>query len=265
MMSEHENLVLFEVHDGVAQVVLNRPATGNAIDLFLARELMTVMHRCADDPDVRAVMLSGRGERFCVGGDLSSITACGDESPAYVRELLVYLNEAIATIDRLKAPVIAAVQGSLAGAGFALACCCDIVIATESTRFLTAYTKVGLSPDCSMTWFLPRLVGLHRALDLVLTNREIDVVTAERWGIVSRIVSDDGLMQSARETASTLAQAATGALGSAKHLLRASFAESLHTQIFMEGKCLEKTVASSDGKEGMAAFLQRRAPNFYGE
>lgn len=261
-MNNKDKTVLLRIENGVAHVTLNRPNVANAIDLSLAHELMQAMHLCADDPTVRSVLLVGSGGRFCAGGDLGGISTAGDQAPKYVRELLLYFHEVISTIDRLTAPVIAAVQGSTAGAGIALACSCDIVIAGESSRFLAAYTRVGLSPDGSTTWFLPRILGLARAMDLILTNRELDAATAEQWGMVSRVVPDDELMDTALRVSADLAHGPTGAFGAAKRLLRDSSDATLHTQMVREYENIARAVVSDNGREGVAAFLQKRPPRF---
>jgi len=261
-MNDHRKPVLLEIADGVARLALNRPEVANAIDLSMAQALKEAVRRCADDPAVRAVLVAGSGGRFCAGGDLVGISGAGDGAPEYIRELLFYYHEVISTIDRMEAPVVAAVQGSTAGAGVALACACDIVIAGSSSRFLGAYTKVGLSPDGSTTWFLPRILGLTRAMDLMLTNRELDAATAERWGMVSRVVPDDQVVDTALQVAADLARGATDALGAAKRLLRSSSGSSLHTQMVQECESLARAVVSDNGREGMAAFLEKRPPKF---
>jgi 2-(1,2-epoxy-1,2-dihydrophenyl)acetyl-CoA isomerase len=261
-MNNNDKPVLLHIENGVARVTLNRPQVANAVDRSLAHELMQAMHLCADDPTVRAVLLTGSGGRFCAGGDLGGISAAGDHAPEYVRDLLLHFHEVISTIDRLRAPVVAVVQGTTAGAGIALACSCDIVIAGESSRFLPAYPGVGLSPDGSTTWFLPRILGLARAMDLMLTNRELDAATAERWGMVSRVVPDDDVMDTALKVAADLANGPAGALGAAKRLLRDSSGATLHTQMIRECEYLARAVVSDNGREGMAAFLNKRPPRF---
>ena len=164
----YETLEL-EVRDGVAHLTLNRPEAANGISLELARDLMQATLAIADDPGARVVLLSGAGPRFCGGGDLKSFAAY-DDLAAHLREVLAYLHVAMAQLVRGDAPVVAAVQGSAAGAGMGLVGASDFVVAGESAKFVMAYTGVGLTPDGASSWFLPRLVGLRRAIELTLTN-----------------------------------------------------------------------------------------------
>jgi 2-(1,2-epoxy-1,2-dihydrophenyl)acetyl-CoA isomerase len=247
---------------GVATITLNRPRNGNAIDFALARELMTALHACERDRSVRAIELRGEGRLFCAGGDLAAIQANGDEAPAYVRSLLVFVHEAVSAIARIPVPVVARVHGAAAGAGLALACCCDLVVAAASSRFLMAYSKVGLTPDGSSTWFLPRLIGTRRTLELALTNRELSAAEALVWGLVNEVVADDGLDGRMARLMADLAAGPTGAYGETKRLLRASLNESLETQMVHEMQAITTAFASPEAREGLAAFLEKRRPNF---
>ena len=256
-----DNLVLFELRDNVAHVTLNRPQAGNAMHLEMAKELMAVSLRCAGDPSIRAVLLRGAGNRFCVGGDVKAFAA-QEQLPQYLREVTTYLHLAISRFARLDAPVIAAVQGSAAGGGFSLAISCDLVIAAESATFLMAYSKIGMAPDGSSTYFLPRLVGFKRAMELTLTNRVLSAREACEWGIVTEVVAPDGLAGRAEELAKSLAQGPTGAYGSAKRLLHSGWNQSLETQMDLESRAIAEAGASSDGKEGIAAFVEKRKAKF---
>jgi 2-(1,2-epoxy-1,2-dihydrophenyl)acetyl-CoA isomerase len=258
-----DNLVLFEVRDNVAHVTLNRPQAGNAVDVEMAKELMAVALCCSDDPSVRAVLLSGAGNRFCVGGDVKAFAA-QEQLPQYLREVTTYLHLAVSRFVRLDAPVIAAVQGSAAGGGFSLAISCDLVIAAESATFLMAYSKIGMAPDGSSTYFLPRLVGFKRAMELTLTNRVLSAREACEWGIVTEVVAPDGLAVRAEELAKSLAQGPTGAYGSAKRLLHSGWNQSLETQMELESRAIAEAGGSADGKEGIAAFVEKRKARFGG-
>ena len=174
--------LLFEVRDSVASITLNRPEILNALNLELARDLMNVAMECSGNRDVRAVVLSGAGSAFCAGGDLKSFAAQGERLPAYVTEVATYLHAAVSYLTRMQAPVIAAVQGSAAGAGMSLACACDLICAGKSARFTAAYTRIGLTPDGSLTYFLSRAVGMKRALELTLLKRTLSAEEAYHWG-----------------------------------------------------------------------------------
>lgn len=258
---EYETL-RYEVADGVAEITLNRPDVYNALNLAMVRELDDVMHRCDDDARVRAVLLSGSGKAFCAGGDLKSFAAEGEQIGVHVKDVTTALHDAISRMARMNAPVVAAVNGVAAGGGMALALAGDVMVAAESARFTMAYTRVGLTPDGSSTYYLPRLVGLRRALDLTLTNRVLSAAEAEAWGIAAYVVPDAELLPKARELARTLAAGATGALGGAKHLLHGGWTESLETQMARESYRVSQAATSAEAHEGISAFIEKREPRF---
>jgi 2-(1,2-epoxy-1,2-dihydrophenyl)acetyl-CoA isomerase len=257
----YENL-RFEAHDGVANVTIDRPKAANAIDLQTARELYAVANRCDEDPDVRAVLLTGTGRMFCAGGDLGSFAAAGDAVPALLKEITTYLHAAVSRMARMDAPVIAAVNGAAAGAGLSLACAADLVLAAESASFTLAYTRVGLTPDGSSTYFLPRLVGARRAAELVLTNRVLSAGEALEWGIASRVVPDAELLSEAGALARKLAAGPTAAFGASKRLLVESSTNGLEAQMELETRAIADAARGEEGREGIAAFLAKRAPTF---
>ena len=252
------------MQDNVAYITLDRQEAANSIDLNLARQLMHTVLRCDDDPAVRAVVITGRGSTFCVGGDLKSFAAEGERLSLHLREVTTYLHAAVSRLTRMDPPVIAAVNGTAAGAGMSLACACDFVLAAESARFTMAYTKVGLTPDGSSTYFLPRLVGLRRALELTLTNRVLSAEEALDWGIVSRVVPDGKLVEEAETLATDLASGGAAALGASKRLLYGGWTETLETQLEHESQAISDISRTADGREGIAAFLDKRAPSFEG-
>ena len=256
--------VLLDMRDHIARITLNRPAAGNALSLEVARDLLAAAQRCRDDDSVRVVLLSGAGANFCVGGDLKSFHAQGARMDAHINDVLNHLHPAISILAGLDAPLVGAVQGAAAGAGMSLACGCDLVIATESARFTLAYTRVGLSPDGAATYFLPRLVGVRRALDLALTNRALTAGEALDWGIVSSVVPDGELSAAADRLAAQLASGATAAFGATRRLLRASYAHSLDEQMAQERTSIVAIASGTDGQEGVAAFVAKRPPNFTG-
>jgi 2-(1,2-epoxy-1,2-dihydrophenyl)acetyl-CoA isomerase len=263
--SRPQDCVICEIRDGIARVTLNRPAA-NAIDLEMARTLVSVALRCDSDPCVRTVLLSGAGNTFSFGGDLKTFAAQGEDLPSYLRELTSYLHLAISRFARLDAPVIAAVQGAAAGGGFGLVCASDIVIAAESARFAMSYTKIGLSPDAGSTYFLflPRLVGFRRAMELALLNPVLSSRQACEWGIVTQVVADAELASRADEVARTLAAGPIRAFGSTKRLMHSGCTQSLETQMELEGRAIANAAHARDGREGIAAFLEKRPPRFDG-
>lgn len=257
--------LLFDLSDGVAQVTLNRPDAANSMNAEMMGDLYRVMVRCDEDPAVRVVLLRGAGRYFCAGGDLKAFAGVGDELPAYLKEGLVYLHAAMSRMLRMGAPTIAAVHGAAAGAGFSLAVACDLVLAAESAQFRLAYTRIGLTPDGSSTYTLPRLVGLKRALELALTNRTLSAAEALEWGLVTRIVPDEALAEEAGGLAAELARGAPLALAGTKRLLYGGWTETLETQMEYEAASITQMAHSADAKEGIAAFLEKRAAAFKGE
>jgi 2-(1,2-epoxy-1,2-dihydrophenyl)acetyl-CoA isomerase len=263
MTTSFETLRL-EVGDGVAHLELNRPEAANAITLELARELDVVSRLLREDLSVRAVLLSGAGKMFCGGGDVKTFAGRGPDLPAHLREVTTFLHTAISRLVRCDAPVIAAVQGSAAGAGLGLVAAADLVFAAESARFVMAYTGIGLTPDGSSTWFLPRLVGVRRALELTLTNRALTAPEALEWGLVNRVVPDDQLSAEARALAAQLAVGPTRSYGAAARLIRQSLDETLESQMERESEVLSEAAARPDAIEGLAAFVEKRPPRFTG-
>jgi 2-(1,2-epoxy-1,2-dihydrophenyl)acetyl-CoA isomerase len=256
--------LLLDVRDSIATITLNRAEAANSINLDLARDLMHASLRCDEEPTVRAVILTGAGRMFCAGGDLKTFSTLGDRLPTYVKEVTTYLHAAISRLTRMNAPVIAAVTGAAAGAGMSLACACDFVVAGETSRFTMAYTRAGLSPDGSSTYFLPRIVGLRRALELALTNRVLTAREACDWGIVTRVVPDDAVQPEATALARELASGATGSLGATKRLLHSGWTETLETQMELETRAIADRARSADAREGIAAFTAKRPPKFTG-
>jgi 2-(1,2-epoxy-1,2-dihydrophenyl)acetyl-CoA isomerase len=238
---------------------------GNALNLDLAQDLLRAVLRCDEDPEVRVVVIAGTGRMFCVGGDLKSFTEQGEHLPHHLKELTTYLHAAVSRMARMDPPVVAAVHGAAAGAGLSLTCACDLVVAAESARFSMAYSNAGLTPDGSSTYYLPRLVGFKRAMELTLTNRQLSAQEAMEWGIVTRVVPDDDLSENANTLALQLAAGATKALGAAKRLLHIGWTETLETQMEHETQTIADMARTSDAHEGIAAFLEKRQAEFTGQ
>ncbi len=252
------------VINGVAQITLNRPKAFNALDKDTSFELMNVAIRCHQDPEIRAAVVTGSGKAFCAGGDLSGFATAGDQVSSIMLEMTTYLHGAISRFARMSPPLIAAVNGVAAGAGMSLACATDLAIAGESAKFTMAYTKAGLTPDGSSTFYLTRLVGVRRAQELILTNRVLSAQEALEWGLVNRIVPDDQVVSEAIQLAEQLAQGPTEAFGSAKRLLLASIGDDLEAQMERESLAIASAANGPDGREGIAAFVAKRSPQFVG-
>ena len=256
--------IRFANDGGVARITLARPENANTLDIPTSRELMEASIACDEDPSVRAVLLDSDGKLFCAGGDLATFARAGEALPTLIKEMTVYLHAAISRLVRMRAPVIAAVQGHAAGAGFSLAAACDLVLAASSARFTMAYTRAGLVPDGSSTYFLPRLIGRRRTLELMLTNRTLGAAEAAEWGLVNRVVADDQLADEALLLARELAKGPTGAYGAVKRIVLRSESETLESQMEIEARAIADATRSADGQEGIRAFVEKRPARFGG-
>jgi 2-(1,2-epoxy-1,2-dihydrophenyl)acetyl-CoA isomerase len=256
--------VLLDVRDNVAHITLNRPDAANSINEDMGKDLMHAALRCDEDPEIRAVLISGAGKIFSGGGDLKAFSAKGNQLPYHVKEITTYLHAAMSRFTRMDAPVVAAVHGAVAGAGMSIAIACDIVVAAETTRFTVAYTRAGLVPDGSSTYFLPRVVGLRRALELTLTNRMFSAQEALQWGLVTRVVPDHEVLPQARAMAVQLATGPTRSYGISKRLLHNGWTETLETQMENESQAIANSARTADAREGITAFLEKRPPKFKG-
>jgi 2-(1,2-epoxy-1,2-dihydrophenyl)acetyl-CoA isomerase len=256
--------LLYEVKDGVARITLNREKAANAVDLQMAKDLMYASLAADEDESVRVVVIGAVGKMFCAGGDLGAFAQAGEGMPGLIKEVTTYLHAGVSRFARMRAPVIASVGGTAAGAGFSLMCAADLAICTESAKFTMAYTRVGFTPDGSSTYYLPRLIGSRRTLELMLTNRVLSAAEALDWGIVNQVVPDDQLAGATDELARSLAAGATGAFGSAKKLVLASAEHSLEAQMELESRGISDAARTEDGKEGVQAFLDKRKAEFSG-
>jgi 2-(1,2-epoxy-1,2-dihydrophenyl)acetyl-CoA isomerase len=257
--------LLFEVKGSIARITLNRPEASNSMNVDMAKELMQVAMHCSEAPGIRAVIITGKDNSFfCPGGDVKAFNTQGENLPYYLKEMTTYVHSAVSRLTRMDAPLIVAVNGTAAGVGMGLVCTGDIVVAAESARFVVAYTRIGLSPDAGTTYFLPRIVGMRRAVELVLTNRELSAQEAFELGIVTQVVPDAEVLGRADAIAAEMAAGATEALGTSKRLLHTGWNETLETQMENESEGIVNISRTSDTHEGIAAFIEKRKPNFKG-
>ncbi len=256
--------LIYEVADHVATITINRPDAANAMNPLCARELSQVAILCDDDPNVRAVVITGAGRMFCAGGDLSVFAQAGTGAKSLLKEMAGDLHMGLSRLARMNAPVIAAVNGTAAGAGMSLVMACDLAFAAESAVFTMAYTKAGLSPDGSSTFYMPRKIGDRRARELMLTNRVLKAEEALDWGIVNRLVAADAVLPAAQELAAELAAGPTLAFGAVKTLLNGSFDQTLESQMELEARAIAELSMSHDGQAGIHAFLNKQKPEFKG-
>jgi 2-(1,2-epoxy-1,2-dihydrophenyl)acetyl-CoA isomerase len=257
--------LFFEVKDGVGLIRLNRPDDGNAITLGMAGELLDVASRCDQDPEVRAVVLTGSGKMFCAGGDLKTLAAQGEKVSSYMKKIVQAFHGAISRFTWMNAPMVGAINGTAAGGGLSLALIPDFAIAGESAKFTVAYTKVGLTLDGASSYYLARLVGLRRAKEMALLNPVLSARQALEWGLINRVVADDQVLPAALEIASEMAKGPTLAFGETKRLILSGATESLESQMERESRAIAAMAGTADGREGMAAFIAKRTPRFTGQ
>lgn len=253
----------YEVVDAIATITLDRPAALNALTVSLKTELLAAFRAVARDEAVRAVVLTGAGRAFCAGQDLKERLQ-PDAAPLTV-EVRERYNPIILAMRRLDQPIVGAINGVAAGAGASLAFACDIRIAAEGASFVLAFGRIGLVPDSGATWFLPRIVGPAKAAELALLGESLSAADAERFGLVARVVPADALAAEARAVAARLAGLAPRALALTKRALERSW--SVDLDVALEDEAYRQGIAgaTADHAEGLAAFLEKRAPRFTGE
>ena len=252
----------WRLSDGVATITLNRPRAGNALTMQMGEELMNASIRCDDDPNVRSVVLTGAGKMFCVGADLKQFPPAGPKMATEIKLLTTWIHSAISRFTRMDAPLICAINGTAAGAGMSLALIGDMAFVAESARFKMAYSRLALTPDCSATYYLPRLVGFRRAFELYTTNRILSATEAEAWGLVNRVVADDTLASETQALAAELAAGPTQAIGATKRLFHSAWTESLESQMAQETRAITNAARRSEAAEGFEAFFEKREPHF---
>ena len=260
-MSSYETIG-FETKGRVAIITLNRPDAANGLNALLARELAHSAGQCSSDPNIRAVVLTANGRFFCAGGDIKEMASHGDNVGPEIKSLADDLHKAISIFARMDAPLIIAVNGMAAGAGFSLAVSGDLVIASEKAGFMMAYTNAGLSPDGSSSYFLPRLIGLRRTQELMLLNRKLSADDAYDWGLINEVTHADDLLKRAMEIADQFTMGAMKSQSAVKKLLLISHENSLEDQMELEGQSIRDCAVSPDGREGISAFTEKRKPEF---
>lgn len=256
--------LIYQVDGAVARITLNRPDKGNAINATMARDLLAAALRAEEDSTVRAVVMDAAGGNFCFGGDLKSFHGEGDGVAALLKQVTIDFHGAVSRLRRMQKPLVVAVNGVAAGGGLSLSLIGDVVLAGEGATFTMAYTAAGLSPDGGSSYLLPRLIGLRRTQELMLTNRRLSAREAEAWGMITRAVPDADLAAEADALAATLATGATCAFGTVKTLLADTYATGLENQMMAESEGIARNATGADGKEGLQAFIDKRKPAFTG-
>jgi 2-(1,2-epoxy-1,2-dihydrophenyl)acetyl-CoA isomerase len=256
MPDSRDAAVLYTVSEGVGHLELNRPAVHNALDLDLVRTLESHLHAADQDDDVRALLLSGRGRAFCAGGDVKAMAA-SDDLPAMIGELVEGSHRAVLALSASTKPVVAAVHGTAAGAGLGYACAADLVVAGTSARFLSAFIGIGLSPDSSTSWFLPQIVGLHRALELTMLNRVLTAQEALDWGIVNAVHADEEVLAAGLQLARRLAAAPPAGLSGTRRLVRTVASRDLGEHLRRESAGIVSAAATPEVRRLLTELTAR--------
>ena len=248
---------------GVCTLALNRPEVYNSFNKSMALQLQAHLDDCAADPAVRVIVITGMGKAFCAGQDLAEAT--DPEGPGLETIVRDHYNPIILKIRTIEKPVIAAVNGVAAGAGANIALACDITIAKQSASFIQAFSKIGLIPDSGGTFFLPRLIGMQKALALMMTGDKVSAVEAEKLNMIYKVVEDDSFDEDIKAFSEKLALMPTKGLGLSKRAVNLGLFNSLEDQLDMEVIIQVEAGLTDDFTEGVDAFLQKRTPLFKGK
>jgi 2-(1,2-epoxy-1,2-dihydrophenyl)acetyl-CoA isomerase len=256
--------ILFEKEDALATITLNRPEALNAFDEQMHEEVYQAVNQAAEDADVRCILLMGSGGGFSAGADIKVIREATGEVDLgeYLRKTY---NRLLLRIQEIEKPFVAALHGPVYGAGLGVALACDFRIAAASSRYCMAFINIGLVPDAGTSFFLPRVIGLGRAMEMSMIGEPVDAEEAYRIGLVNRVVADEELIKEAKAFARRLAKAPTRALGLTRRMLWQSFESDLATALNREAENQAACGRSSDHREGIAAFFEKRKPNFTGK
>ncbi len=258
--------IIFEIEDNIAIIKLNRPDHYNSLNELMARELLDISYECDGNKSIRCVILTGEGEKaFCSGGDLKSFHEQGKNISRHLKEVTHFLHGAITRLSRMNAPLIASVNGVAAGAGLSFVGFADLAVCSEKASFVSAYAKAGLTPDGSSSYFLPRIIGSRRYLELVMTNRVLLPEEAREWGLINRIFEHNFLYNKTLELAQELSKGPTLAFGRTKNLVHNTFDSNLEGQMELETLMISDSSDTYDGKEGIEGFINKRNPNFLGK
>ena len=257
------NSILTEEKNNVLVVTLNRPEKLNCFNREMALQLITVLDKAENNNNIRAIIITGMGKAFCAGQDLSE--AIDPNGPGIKKIVGEHYNPIILKIRSIEKPIIAVINGVAAGAGANIALACDIIYASKSASFIQAFSKIGLIPDSGGTYTLPRLVGFNLASALMISGDKLSADDAKNFGIVYKVFDEENLMELSIASAIKIAAMPTKAIGLTKRLLNKTYSNSLEQQLLLEKNLQIEAANTSDYKEGVNAFLEKRNPNFKGE
>ena len=258
------NSILLKIENKVAYITLNRPEVFNSFNREMALKLQGILDDCDSNSEVRAIVLTGNGKAFCAGQDLKEVTT-PELNPGFKKILEEHYNPIIKKIRTVKKPIVGAINGVAAGAGANIALACDIVVAHEKVSFIQAFSLIGLVPDSAGTYFLPRLIGFQKAQALAMLGDKVSAEEAERIGMIYKLIPLENFEADVQSLAVKLAHMPTKALGMIKELFNASMSNTLEAQLDMESKYQIEAAQSADYREGVAAFIEKRKPNFKGK
>lgn len=242
----------------VSRIVLNRPDAGNTIDEAMAIAFGKAAQELAEDPATRVVVLTGTGALFCGGGDVRAMATAPDGASAVIDRITSNLHRGIVALAEMPKPLVTVINGPAAGAGLGLAILGDIVIASDVAHFTSAYTAIGMTPDGATSWLLPRLIGLRRALEMVVTNRRVSAEEAERIGLVTRVVPAADLEEAESELTTALDRGCIAASAKGRWLLETSYERSLAEHLAIEARTIVGAASTQEGASGIAGFLNSR-------
>ena len=255
----------FEIIENIAIIRLNRPNSYNSLNAKMAKELLEISYECDTNKKIRAIILTGEGDKaFCAGGDLKSFHETGNVAK-HLKMVTHDLHGAITKFSRMNSPLIVAVNGVAAGAGLSFVGFADLAIATSSATFVSAYTKAGLTPDGSSSYYLPRIIGIRKYIELVMTNKVLSSEDALSWGLLNYIYDDKNFWGEALKLADKLSKGPTLAYGKTKRLIHNSLNYTLETQMELETKMIAESAETNDGQVGIKAFLSKEKPKFEGK
>ena len=257
-------IVEIEESDNYAIIYLNRPNQLNALDFQLAEDFCSALEEISNNDKIRCVMITGKGNAFCAGGDLGAFKKA-EKPDTFLFDLAMFFRKGIKMLKNLNTPSIAAINGACFGVGLSLACACDLRICSEKAKFGVAFTSIGLSPDSSLTYHLPKIVGLPLANEMAILNRILNADEAWKYQLVLKIVSEDSLVEEGKSIAKNISHGPTMAYGSTKKLFTMSFSNDLNSQLNEEIMNIKKNAASEDFQEGINSFFEKRKPFFKGK